>query len=65
MCRRLHLLTCLSLVQLCLNVCEGFVAREKTVELLYNKPANVITSHSSADLAPEADASGRMTVIKT
>ena len=32
--------------------------------LLYNKPANVITSHSSADLAPQADASGRMTVYQ-
>ena len=64
MCRRLDLLTCLTLVQLSLNVCEGFVAREKTVVLLYNKPANVITSHSSADLAPEADASGRMTVYQ-
>lgn len=81
-----HLLTYLSLVQLCGHVCEGFVAlrasrrwqrrsvafaaagrsdgREKTVVLLYNKPANVITSHSSADLAPEADASGRMTVYQ-
>ena len=80
----LHLLTCLSLVQLCVHICEGFVAsrpshrrrsvacaaagrsdgREKTVVLLYNKPANVITSHSSADLAPEADANGRMTVYQ-
>lgn len=59
-----RLLNCLTLVQLCLYVCEGFVAREKTVVLLYNKPANAITSHSSADLAPEADASGRMTVYQ-
>ena len=37
---------------------------ENTVVLLYNKPANVITSHSSADLAPEADVNGRMTVYQ-
>jgi len=42
----------------------GGYGREKTVVLLYNKAANVITSHSSADLAPEADASGRMTVYQ-
>lgn len=47
--------------------CTAAAARgghENTVVLLYNKPANVITSHSSADLAPEADANGRMTVYQ-
>ena len=47
--------------------CTAAAARgghESTVVLLYNKPANVITSHSSADLAPEADANGRVTVYQ-
>ena len=47
--------------------CTAAAARgghESTVVLLYNKPANVITSHSSADLASEADANGRVTVYQ-
>lgn len=47
-----------------LPTCRCFTA-EKTVVILYNKPPNVITSHSSADLAPKSSGdSGRMTVYE-